>query len=92
MKPRLRWVRRNQGNIVDAHVNFDPDIQVAQREEEPYAATIKPLHVTGYSYTPDGAIDRARQGLDRLLEAYEEDGTLMQFPDENGIEYTHTQN
>ena len=59
---------------MDAHVNFDPDIQVAQREEEPYAATIKPLHVTGYSYTPDGAIDRARQGLDRLLEPQSTEG------------------
>ena len=51
MKLRLQWVKPNQGNKVDANVNFDLDIQAAQREEELYAATIKPFYVTGYPDT-----------------------------------------
>lgn len=44
-----------------------------------------PFHVTGYGWTFDGAIDRAKEGLGHLLEA---DGNLEQFLDESGIEYS----
>ena len=51
---------------------------------------IMPFHVTEYSDTHDGAIERAREGLDHLFGAYEVDGTLIQFLEESGVEYTLT--
>ena len=66
------------------------DLTVAKRAEHLYAATIMPFHVTGYSDTFDGAIDRVKEGLDHLLESYEADSNLAQFLDENGIEYSLT--
>ena len=78
------------GNMGNGNVNFEVEIQVAERGEGLYAATIMPFHVTGYSDTFDGAIDRAKEGLDHLLEAYEADGNLMGFLDESGVEYTLT--
>ena len=74
--------------MADTNVNFEVEIQIAERAEHLYAATIMPFHVTEYSDTFDGAIDRAKEGLDHLLEAYETDDNLAQFLDENGIEYT----
>ena len=74
--------------MAPTNVNFEAEIHVAQRSEDLYAATIMPFHVTGYSDTFDGAIDRAKKGLDHLLEAYEADGNLVQFLDDSGIEYT----
>ena len=74
--------------MAPTNVNFEAEIHVAQRSEDLYAATIMPFHVTGYSDTFDGAIDRAKKGLDHLLEAYEADGNLAQFLDDSGIEYT----
>ena len=74
--------------MANTNVNFEVEIHVAQRGEHLYAATIMPFHVTGYSDTFEGAIDRAKGGLDHLLEAYEADGNLAQFLDENGVEYT----
>lgn len=74
--------------MAPTNVNFEAEIHVAQRGEDLYAATIMPFHVTGYSDTFDGAIDRAKEGLDHLLEAYEADGNLAQFLDDSGIEYT----
>ena len=73
--------------MAPTNVNFEVEIHVAQRGEDLYAATIMPFHVTGYSDTFDGAIDRAKEGLDHLLEAYEADGNLAQFLDDSGIEY-----
>ena len=46
-----------------------------------------PFDVTGYADTFDGAVDRAKEGLDRLLDAYEADGTLTEFLYESGVEY-----
>ena len=74
--------------MTDTNVNFEVEIHVAQRAEYLYAATIMPFQVTGYSDTFDGAIDRAKEGLDHLLEAYEADGNLARFLEENGVEYT----
>ena len=74
--------------MASANINFEVEIQVAQRGEHLYAATIVPFHVTGYSDTFEGAIDRAKGGLDHLLESYEADGNLAQFLDESGVEYT----
>ena len=74
--------------MANANVNFEVEIHVAQRGEHIYAATIMPFHVTGYSDTFEGAIDRAKGGLDHLLETYEADGNLGQFLDESGVEYT----
>ena len=74
--------------MAPTNVNFEAEIHVAQKGEDLYAATIMPFHVTGYSDTFDGAIDRAKEGLDHLLEAYEADGNLAQFLDDSGIEYT----
>lgn len=74
--------------MTNTNVNFEVEIHVAQRGEHLYAATIMPFHVTGYSDTFEGAIDRAKGGLDHLLEAYEADGNLAQFLEENGVEYT----
>ena len=71
----------------DTSVNFDVEIQVEERSEDLYAATIMPFHVTGYSETFDGAIDRAKEGLHHLLDAYEADGNLMNFLDESDVEY-----
>lgn len=68
-------------------VNFEVEIQVEERSEDLYAATIMPFHITGYSDTFDGAIDRAKEGLHHLLEAYEADGNLMSFLDESDVEY-----
>ena len=74
--------------MADTNVNFEVEILIAPRAEHLYAATIMPFHITGYSDTFDGAIDRAKEGLNHLLEAYEADGNLAQFLDENDIEYT----
>ena len=41
------------GNLVRIHGE--------QRDEHLYAATIMPFHVTGYSDTYDGAIERAKE-------------------------------
>ena len=76
--------------MADTNVNFEVEIEVAERSEGLYAATVMPFHVTGYSDTFDGAIDRAKEGLDHLLEAYEADGNLAGFLDESGVEYTLT--
>ena len=69
-------------------VNFEVEIQVEERSEELYAATIMPFHVTGYSDTFDGAINRAKEGLHHLLRAYETDGNLTSFLDESDVQYT----
>lgn len=74
--------------MAPTNVNFEVEVHVEQRGEDVYAATIMPFHVTGYSDTFDGAIDRAKEGLDHLLAAYEADGNLAQFLDESGVEYT----
>ena len=49
--------------MADTNVNFEVEIHVAERDEHLYAATIMPFHVTGYSDTFDGAIDRAKEGF-----------------------------
>ena len=72
------------------NVNFEVEIHVAERGDNLYAATIMPFHVTGYGDSFNGSIERAKKGLDRLLEEYEADGNLQQFLDENGVEYTVT--
>ena len=74
----------------DTNVNFAVEILVEQRDEHLYVATIMPFHVTGYSDKHDGAIERVREGLDQLLDAYEADGTFIQFLKESGVEYTLT--
>ena len=74
--------------MAQVNVNFEVEIQVAERGENLYAATIMPFHVTGYGETFDGAIDRAKEGLDHLLRAYEDEGNLESFLSESGIEYT----
>ena len=76
----------------DTNVNFENEVLVEQRDEHLYVATIMPFHVTGRSNTFEGAIERAREGLDHLLDAYEDDGTLMRFLDESGVDYTLTPN
>ena len=68
-------------------VNFDVEIHVAERDDNLYAATIMPLHVTGYGNSFDGSIDRAKEGLVHLLEEYEADGNLQQFLDDSGVKY-----
>ena len=40
--------------MADTNVNFEVEIQIAERAEHLYAATIMPFHVTGYSDTFDG--------------------------------------
>ena len=74
--------------MAQMNVNFEVEIHVAQRGDNLYAATIMPFHVTGYSDTFDGAIDRAKEGLDHLLRTYEDEGNLESFLNESGIEYT----
>ena len=74
------------------NANFAMEIFVEQRGEHLYVATVMPFHVTRRSNTSEGAIERAREGLDHLLDAYEEDGTLMRFLDESGVDYTLTPN
>ena len=74
----------------DTNVNFAVEILVEQRDEHLYVATIMPFHVAGYSDKHDGAIERAREGLDHLLDAYEAYGTFIQFLKESGVEYTLT--
>ena len=74
--------------MMQTNINFAVEIHVAQRDNNLYAATIMPFHVTGYADTFDGAVDRAKEGLDRLLEAYEADGTLTEFLDDSGVEYS----
>ena len=74
----------------DTNVNFEVEILVEQRGEHLFVATIMPFHVTGYSDTFNGAIERAKEGLDHLLDAYEDDGTLMRFLDETGVDYQLT--
>ena len=76
--------------MMQTNINFAVEIQVAERDDNLYAATIMPFHVTGYADTFDGAVDRAKEGLDRLMDEYEADGNLQQFLDESGIEYTVT--
>ena len=74
--------------MAQVNVNFEVEIQVAERGENLYAATIMPFHVTGYGDTFDNSIDRAKEGLDHLLKAYEDEGNLESFLNESGIEYT----
>ena len=68
-------------------INFDVEIQIVERSECLFAATIMPFHVTGYSDTFDGSIDRAKRGLAHLLEAYGTDGNLFRFLDESNVQY-----
>ena len=70
------------------NTNFAVEIHVAERDDNLYAATIMPFHVTGYADTVDGAVDRAKEGLDRLLDEYEADGNLTEFLDDSGVEYS----
>lgn len=72
---------------VSTGLNLEVEIQVEERSEDLYAATIMPFHVTGYSDTFDGAIDRAKDGLHHLLKAYETDGNLTKFLDESNVQY-----
>ena len=74
--------------MAQVNVNFEVEIQVAERGENLYAATIMPFHVTGYGDTFDDSIDHAKEGLDHLLKAYEDEGNLESFLNESGIEYT----
>ena len=74
--------------MMQTNISFAVEIHVAERGDNLYAATIMPFHVTGYADTFDGAVDRAKEGLDRLLEAYEADGTLTVFLDDSGVEYS----
>jgi len=74
--------------MAQMNVNFEVEIHVAERSDHLYAATIMPFHVTGYGDTFDSSIDRAKEGLDHLLKAYEDEGNLEAFLDESGIEYT----
>ena len=71
-------------------INFEVEIHVAERDSNIYAATIMPFHLTGYGDSFEGAIERAKEGLDLLLEEYEADGNLQQFLEESGVEYTVT--
>ena len=75
---------------MDTNVNFEVEIIVEQRDEHLFVATIMPFHIAGRSNTFDGAIERAKEGLDHLLDAYEADGTLMQFLDATDVDYTLT--
>ena len=69
-------------------INFDVEMQVEQRTDSLYAATISPFNVTGYSDSPDGAILRVKDGVERLLSQYERDGNITRFLDETGVQYT----
>ena len=60
-------------------INFEAEIHVVERSDHLFTATIMPFHVTGYSDTSDGSIDRAEKGLGHLLGAYETDGNLVRF-------------
>ena len=62
--------------MAQVNVNFEVEIHVAKRCDILYAATIMPFHVTGYGDSLDSSIDRAKEGLGHLLEAYEADGNL----------------
>ena len=68
-------------------INFDVDMRVEQRTEDLYAATISPFHITAYADSPDGAIDRVKEGVVALLADYEQDGNVTRFLDETGVEY-----
>ena len=61
---------------------------MVERCDSLYAATIMPFHVMGYGDSFDSSIDRAKEGLGHLLEAYQADGDLEQFMDESGIEHS----
>ena len=74
----------------DTNVNFEVEVLVEQRDEHLYVAKVMPFGVTGRSTTFDGAIERAKEGLGHLLDAYEADGTLMGFLDESGVDYMLT--
>lgn len=74
----------------DTNVNFAVEILVEKRDEYLYVAAIIPFHVTGYSETHDGRIERTREGLNHLLDTYEADGTLIQFLEESGVDYMLT--
>ena len=74
--------------MAQVNINFEVEVHVAQRGEDLYAATIMPFHVTGYGASLDSSIDRAKEGLGHLLEAYQADGDLEQFMDESGIEHS----
>ena len=74
--------------MAQTNVNFEVEIHVVIRGDNLYAATIMPFHVTGYGDTFDSSIDRAKEGLEHLLRAYEDEGNLEAFLDESGIEYT----
>ena len=74
----------------NTNVNFEVEILVEQIDEHLYVATVMPFHIAGRSNTFDGAIERAKEGLDHLLDEYEDDGTLMRFLNESGVDYTLT--
>ena len=76
--------------MAQPNVNFEVEIHVAEKGDNLYAATIMPFQVTGYGNSFVGSIERAKKGLNRLLEEYEADGNLQQFLDESGVEYTVT--
>ena len=58
---------------------YEVEIQLAERGDNLYAATIMLFHVTGYASTREGAIARAREGFVNLVAAYEADGNLAQL-------------
>lgn len=69
-------------------INFEAEIHVVERSERFFTATIMPFHVSGYSDTFDGSIERAVKGLSHLFKAYGTDGNLFRFLDESKVEYT----
>ena len=62
--------------------DFEVEIQVAERGDNQYTATIMPFHVIGYASTRKGASARAREGFANLVAAYEADGNMAQLVDE----------
>ena len=68
-------------------INFDVEMQVEQRTEDLYAATINPFHITAYADSPDGAIDRVKEGVVELLANYEPEGNVTRFLDETDVRY-----
>ena len=65
--------------MAQVNINFEVEIHVAERCDSLYAATIMPFHITGYGDSFNSSIDRAKKGLDHLLEAYEADDNPDQF-------------
>ena len=86
LKSRL-MTSGGEGIMAHISIKFDVEIQIVERSECLFVATIMPFHVTGYSDTFDGSIDRAKRGLAHLLEAYRTDGNLFRFLDESKVEY-----